>query len=375
MLGWSPTSEQQVSGTDAFTRTINSGIGVVQDISGKKQLSIGANTSIGLSAGMLFSEKKAKAFTGIQLEFQSNKACYSFLPPFNFSAQGDTFAGWVMNDKYLKYSLAVQQCWFRKDESIMGGESFFYVRESFGQTFYHRNFDQHLSVGHFEDWTQNGRGMKATTIAVSHQTEMITSEIGIRDFSMDHSRTLDIGVVFYAPFASTFTDQYEFFNQNVSTGKSTVTYKGSTVMLDLRYTFNYKIKTPPPDTVKPKPKEIFVQQPDTAGRKMEVQATVVADHNTIKVRVWDRDEIDGDSITLVLNGQIIKEHISLKRRKKTFKLHLQPGSNYLVMDAENLGTVPPNTAAVEVRDGRKKKRMELSSDMGKSGAIKIDRNK
>ncbi|HET6989775.1 MAG TPA: hypothetical protein VFJ43_00560, partial [Bacteroidia bacterium] len=332
----------------------------------------GANTSFGLTGGILFSEKNSDAFTGIQLEFQRNKADYTFIPPFTFSAQGDSFAAWVMNDKYLKYSIAVQQCWLRKNQSILGGESFFYVRESFGQTFYHHNFDQRLTVGHFEDWTENGRGMKATTIMVNQQSMMLSSEIGIRSFSDDHQHTLDMGIVFYMPFSKTYTDQYEFFKQNVSVGKSNVTYEGSTIMLNLRYTFNYKIKTPPPDTTKPK--LLFVNQPDTAGRKIEVQNTVIAKHNTIKVKVWDRDEIDGDSITLILNGKIIREHIALKRRKQTFRLHLQAGENFLVMNAENLGTIPPNTAAVEVRDGRKKKRMELSSDKGKSGAIEIQRN-
>ncbi len=371
MLGWSPTSTQKISGTEFFTRTFNSGYGVVQDVSGRKQISIGANTSVGLSGGILFSEKNSKNFTGVQLEFQKNKACYTFVPPFNFSAQGDTFAAWVMNDKYLKYSIAVQQCWLRNNYSFMGGESFFYVRESFGQTFHHRNFDQRLELGHFEDWSQNGKGMTSTTVNVNQSSMMLSSEIGIRSFSYEHDRSLDFGIVFHAPFSKTYTDQYEFFQQHTSVGKSNVTYGGSTILLNLRYTFNYKIKTPPPDTTHPK--ELYVVQPDTAGRKIEVQSSIVTNRKSIKVKVWDRDEIDGDSITLILNGRIIKEHIALKGRKQTFTIHLDEGANYLVMNAENLGSIPPNTAAVEVIDGHKKKRMQLSSDKGKSGAIKITR--
>ena len=243
MLGWSPTQMQLISGSDVFTRTLNSGVGIVTDISGARRISISANYSVGAQGGMLFKDGKSGNYTGVQLEFQSNKACYSFLPPFNFSAQGDTFAGWVMTDKYLKYSLAVQQCWLRSQDSWLGGESYFFVREAFGQTFYHRNFNDRLSQGHFEDWTQNGTGMKATTIMVHQQSMMLSSEIGLRSFSPDHSSSLDFGIVLYAPFSKTYTDQYEFFKQNNSVGKSTITYAGSTVMLDVRYTFNYKIKT------------------------------------------------------------------------------------------------------------------------------------
>ena len=93
----------------------------------------------------------------------------------------------------------------------------------------------------------------------------------------------------------------------------------------------------------------------------------------IKVKVWDRDEIDGDSITLTLNGEIVKQHISLKCHKKTYRIKLEPGDNYLVMYAENLGTTPPNTAAVIIQEGLKKRRLALKSDIGKSGAVKIVR--
>ncbi|MBI3511598.1 MAG: hypothetical protein HY064_13130 [Bacteroidetes bacterium] len=372
MFGWSPTKSYQAEGNDNFTRIFGGGIGLLSDVNGKTRLGVDANTSIGVNGGILFRDGNSKNFTGLQLDFQSNRACYEFLPPFRWTTSPvDSFSRWVMTDKYLKYSFSVQQCFFRNDVSVMGGESFFYIREGFGQTFYHRNFDQLIQQDHFEDWRYNQNGMTATTIAASKTSYMLSSEIGLRSFAGDHSRTFDIGIVFYAPFSATYTDQYEFFRNGVSSGKNNITYEGSTVMCNIRYSWDFKMKEHVRDTTEHHHKDLFVQQPDTASRVVEVQSTMRVHHDKVTVKLWDNDEIDGDSITLTLNGKTVKEHIDLKRRKKSFRIELDPGDNYLVMYAENLGTVPPNTAAVIIKDGWRKRRMALESDKGKSGAVKI----
>ena len=41
------------------------------------------------------------------------------------------------------------------------------------------------------------------------------------------------------------------------------------------------------------------------------------------------------------------------------------------MHALNLGKVPPNTAAISINDGAKKKIITLVSDLKKSGAVEI----
>ncbi|HTL83499.1 MAG TPA: hypothetical protein VL651_17405, partial [Bacteroidia bacterium] len=339
---------------------------------GKRHFSVSSNTSLGAHGGFMFRDgKNSLAYTQLDLEFQQNKACYSFIAPFIWTTVHDSFAGWVMTDKYLKAGLAVEQNFFKGNSSFMGGDSYFFIREGLGYTFFHRNFDQLIKQDHYEDWTSHGKGMTATTIMAHTTSVMLTSEIGLKAFNYDHTRSLDYGVAFYAPFSRTYTDQYEFFQQNVSTGKSNVTYNGSTIMLNLRYNFGVPIKehVHPIDSTKNKQPDLLANQVNQ--RTMEVQSTVTTSRKKIKVKVWDRDEIDGDSITLTLNGEIVKEHISLRRHKKTYTLKLDSGDNYLVMYAENLGTVPPNTAAVIIKEGFKKRRLALQSDIGKSGAVKI----
>ena len=50
--------------------------------------------------------------------------------------------------------------------------------------------------------------------------------------------------------------------------------------------------------------------------------------------------------------------------------------NELTMYAENLGTIPPNTALMVVKDGDSRYEVRISSDLKKSGTIRfVHKNK
>jgi len=376
MIGWSPSTLHNINGSNYFQRTTNYGFGEVIDEHGNKSLALIANTSIGAHAGFLWHDKKSNNYTAIDLELQGNKACYEFDSPFGFPSHGDTTTKWIEADKYIKYSLALQRCWYRGENILLGGASYWYVRESFGQTLLHRNlgnpFSDLLKENHTEDWTENGTGMKSNIVSVNQNSWMLGTEIGIKYFSEDNKHCLDLGLVYYAPFANTFTEEYEFFQKNVSVGKSQITYNGGTIMLNMRYSINYKIKDKPIDTTAIKKKEDLVHTHKINGRHLDVQKTMTADNDLVTVRVWDRGQVDGDKISLYLNGELVLDDFTLSKDKKEVTLHLVAGANYLVMHAINLGTIPPNTAAIEIDDGSKKKRnFTIVSDTGKSGAIEI----
>jgi hypothetical protein len=68
--------------------------------------------------------------------------------------------------------------------------------------------------------------------------------------------------------------------------------------------------------------------------------------DSIELRFYDNAEIDGDSITLFLNKKLVFQHIFLKAKPYVVKLAISDMSetNELVMVAENLGRIPPNTS-------------------------------
>lgn len=77
-------------------------------------------------------------------------------------------------------------------------------------------------------------------------------------------------------------------------------------------------------------------------------------------------------VSIYINGELFKENIEVTKLKQEFVVELQEGSNYIVMEAVNLGTVPPNTAGISiVEQGKKAKLTTLISDLKKSGALEI----
>jgi hypothetical protein len=110
----------------------------------------------------------------------------------------------------------------------------------------------------------------------------------------------------------------------------------------------------------------------TGHRPVNIKYDVVVVNPKIELKIWDNNLVDGDIISLSLNGNwVLKEHTVTKGKKKLF-LQLTEKENVLVLFAENLGKVPPNTAAIIVDDGQNEQKIILNSDKGKSEAIKIN---
>ncbi|HLF46807.1 MAG TPA: hypothetical protein VI548_10300 [Chitinophagaceae bacterium] len=108
------------------------------------------------------------------------------------------------------------------------------------------------------------------------------------------------------------------------------------------------------DPFKPAPSMLPVPIPETIQTIEEkfvkrekifaVEIPVIGD--SIELRFYDNAEIDGDSISLFLNNRMIFQHIFLKASPYIIKIAVSElnETNELVMVAENLGSIPPNTS-------------------------------
>ncbi len=108
-------------------------------------------------------------------------------------------------------------------------------------------------------------------------------------------------------------------------------------------------------------------------RNSDVLKTIEIDNKTFTVDLYDNGEIDGDSISLFFNGKLILSHKRLSDKALSLKLNVDESRdlNELVMYAENLGTIPPNTALMVVHDGDNRYEVRISSDLQKSGVIRF----
>lgn len=120
------------------------------------------------------------------------------------------------------------------------------------------------------------------------------------------------------------------------------------------------------------PKYVKFTKRHLNGRKYKIQQTITSDSKKVKVSIFDKNRVDGDIVSIYLNGMLVVENCQVSHQKKEFYLDLNNGSNVIVMYAINLGKIPPNTAALEINCGAKRSKITtLVSDFKKSGALEL----
>lgn len=113
--------------------------------------------------------------------------------------------------------------------------------------------------------------------------------------------------------------------------------------------------------------------PSFQGRPVETQGTVTVSDRNVTFSVWDHGNlVDGDIISLIINGQTVIQNHTLTRTKHTVNVRLNPnGYSYVMLYAHNEGTAPPNTAGVSINDGTGEQTFSLEADLQTNGAYNI----
>jgi hypothetical protein len=107
------------------------------------------------------------------------------------------------------------------------------------------------------------------------------------------------------------------------------------------------------------------------GRKVKLERIVEVRSPNIHLKVWDNGAVDGDVATIFLNGERILYRQRVSKRKIVIPVKLKADDNFLVLHADDLGDIPPNTVAVSVDDGHKEQIIILTSNLQESGAALI----
>ena len=108
-------------------------------------------------------------------------------------------------------------------------------------------------------------------------------------------------------------------------------------------------------------------------RTKKVFTTIPVTGDSISVSFYDNAIVDGDSISLFLDGRMIFTHIKLAAAPYTIKLAVYnlKDESELVMVAENLGEIPPNTAYMVAMIGGKRYAANLASTEESSAVIRL----
>ena len=131
----------------------------------------------------------------------------------------------------------------------------------------------------------------------------------------------------------------------------------------------------------PKPADIAVatapltneQRFMTRTRQLVQEIPLTGD--SLELRFYDNAEIDGDSIAVFFNDKMLAEHIRLSETAFIIKLPVAEllQSNDLVMVAENLGSIPPNTSLMIAMVDGTRYEARLASTENSSALIRFVR--
>ncbi len=168
--------------------------------------------------------------------------------------------------------------------------------------------------------------------------------------------------------------------------KSTITAK-PVVKTTPKSITKLPVKTPSKVTIAPTkidslPKKMVLKNIEVVTEKIPINSfekrnntilqTVEVENPIVHIEIYDNGEIDGDSISLFYNGKVLLAHKMLSTQPIKLDLPINNDEvNELVMYADNLGTIPPNTALMIVMDGTKRYEVRMTSDLKKSGTIRF----
>ncbi len=110
------------------------------------------------------------------------------------------------------------------------------------------------------------------------------------------------------------------------------------------------------------------------NRKKNTFARLVVDVKNITLNVYDNGVVDGDTVSIYYNGKLLvsRQRISAKAITLEVELDENATSHEITLYAENLGSIPPNTALVVIIAGDKRHELHSSSSLTENAVLFLE---
>jgi N-acetylmuramoyl-L-alanine amidase len=133
---------------------------------------------------------------------------------------------------------------------------------------------------------------------------------------------------------------------------------------------------PPPVAQAPKPRAEDASLKQAAifeKRSKRVVQTIEVTEPDIRVELYDNGQIDEDTVSIFLNDRLVldRKRLSTNPIILDVKLDREKKENDLVMHADNMGTIPPNTALMVVTVKGKRYEFNISSTEDANGTVRF----
>ena len=112
-------------------------------------------------------------------------------------------------------------------------------------------------------------------------------------------------------------------------------------------------------------------------RGNKVLETVAITGDSLTLSFYDNGVVDGDIISVYINGRNVIEKALLKEAaiKKTIPISPTEEGIQLLLVAESLGSIPPNTGLLIIQDGTNRFEVRFSADLQTNASILIRKKK
>ena len=122
--------------------------------------------------------------------------------------------------------------------------------------------------------------------------------------------------------------------------------------------------TPPPTAPGPVPRVL-------ATRQNELVKTITSSANDIYIKIYDNGTVDNDTVSVYIDKKLVISKQRLTEQPLTVKVNLDEKINFheLVMVAENLGEIPPNTSLMVVNAGDQQHEVRITSTEQKNAVV------
>jgi hypothetical protein len=130
------------------------------------------------------------------------------------------------------------------------------------------------------------------------------------------------------------------------------------------------------EIVKPSPK--IISPPIVLKtRENELVKKIETEAGEIKINCYDNGDIDGDTISIYHNNKLIKSHLRLSEKPISFTIEINASQPHheLIMVAENLGSIPPNTSVMTIYTPENRYEVFISSTKQKNAKVEFDLKK
>ena len=118
-----------------------------------------------------------------------------------------------------------------------------------------------------------------------------------------------------------------------------------------------KIITPPPVILKTRENALI--------RRIETEP------GEVKIDLYDNGQIDGDTVSIYHNNVLIRSRQRLSQKPISFTIGVDPSESHheIIMVAENLGSIPPNTSVMVITTASKRYEVFISSSEQKNAKV------